>query len=206
MNGQRKQHWERIYRDKDETETSWLQPQPETSLSLIAATGEDKSAALIDVGGGASHLVDHLLDAGWQNLCVLDIAAAALARAQARLGARAVQVRWLEADLLEAGLGGPYRIWHDRAVFHFLATEAERARYLRQLSAHLTPGGYCIIATFALDGPTACSGLPVQRYSAQTLRQTLGADFKLLDSREETHKTPAGKIQQFVYSLFRYMP
>jgi len=200
----RKQHWEKIYSEKDEQKTSWFQPRPETSLALIEATGEPPSAPIIDVGGGTSRLVDHLLEAGWQDLTVLDISGTALETTRLRLGDRAESVRWLEADLLEDGLPGPWRIWHDRAVFHFLVEQAERQRYLEQLHANLAPGGHCIIATFGPEGPEACSGLPVQRYSPQALAQTLGRAFELQETREEQHRTPAGKVQSFVYCRFRY--
>ncbi len=206
MSFDRKAHWERIYREKSEDETSWFQPRPESSLALVEATGERPQAPLIDVGGGASRLVDHLLEAGWQDLTVLDISGAALETARRRLGQRAKAVQWLEADLLEAQLPGPWRIWHDRAVFHFLVEQADRQRYLEQLRANLEPGGHCIIATFALDGPEMCSGLPVRRYSPESLAETLGPEFQLQQTLSEQHRTPAGKVQSFVYCRFRHQP
>ncbi len=206
MSFDRKAHWEKIYREKREDETSWFQPRPETSLTLIEASGEKPQSPLIDVGGGASRLVDHLLETGWQDLTVLDISSAALETSRQRLGERAKAVQWLEADLLEAELPGPWRIWHDRAVFHFLVDQADRQRYIAQLRANLEPGGHCIIATFALDGPEMCSGLPVQRYSPETLAETLGSEFRLQQTLGEQHRTPAGKVQSFVYCRFRYQP
>ena len=206
MNLERKAHWEKIYREKNEDQTSWFQPSPETSLALIEATGEMPQAPLIDVGGGTSRLVDHLLETGWQDLTVLDISGAALETTRRRLGERAERVRWLEGDLLESKLPGPWRIWHDRAVFHFLVEPADRKRYLAQLSTNLAPGGHCIIATFAPGGPEACSGLPVQRYSPEALAETLGPEFHLEQSLGEQHHTPAGKVQSFVYCHFRYHP
>ena len=202
----RKQHWERIYSEKDEQETSWFQPRPETSPGLIAATGEPPAAPLIDVGGGTSRLVDHLLEQGWQNLSVLDISGTALEHSRKRLGEQAEKVNWIEADLLEGEPGGPYRIWHDRAVFHFLTEPADRQRYLQRPTAALEPGGHLIIATFGPEGPEACSGLPVQRYSPQSLTTTLGPAFQLEETREEQHHTPAGKVQSFVYCRFRFEP
>lgn len=204
MTSGRKDHWEQVYRNKGEDETSWFQPKPETSLALIQATGEPAEASFIDVGGGASRLVDHLLDQGWTNLSVLDISPSALATSQTRLGHRSDTVNWLEADLLEAELPGSWRIWHDRAVFHFLTQAADRARYIEQLRNHLDPGGHLIIATFSPEGPEACSGLPVQRYSSEQLKQALGSDFHLQDSIREDHHTPAGKTQSFVYCRFTY--
>jgi len=199
----RKTHWESIYSDKGEEDVSWFQPRPETSLALIEASGEPLSAALIDVGGGISRLVDHLLDLGWQRLSVLDIADKALETTRQRLGKRASHVTWLATDLLDGPVGGPYRIWHDRAVFHFLTEPADRERYLEQMSAALEPGGSCIIATFGLEGPQQCSGLPVQRYTPQALAATLGDAFALEETRTELHRTPAGKDQYFIYCRFR---
>ncbi len=198
----RKAHWERIYRNKEEEQTSWFQPRPETSLALIETTGEPPVAPFIDVGGGTSRLVDHLLQAGWRDLSVLDISATALEQSRRRLGPNAEKVRWLEADLLEADLPGPWRIWHDRAVFHFLTDEADRQRYLNQLRRQLAPGGHLIIATFGPQGPESCSGLPVQRYSVEELAALLDGPFRLCEHREELHRTPTGKEQSFVYCRF----
>ncbi len=206
MSFDRKAHWEKIYKDKSENETSWFQPKPETSLSLIEATGEKPHAPFIDVGGGASRLVDQLLEQGWKHLAVLDISSAALETTRRRLGSHSDQVRWLEADILETMLPGPWRIWHDRAVFHFLVEQGDRQRYLEQLRANLEPGGHCIIATFATNGPEMCSGLPVRRYSPETLAETLGSEFHLQQTLGEQHHTPAGKVQSFVYCRFRYRP
>jgi SAM-dependent methyltransferase len=202
----RKAHWEKIYREKGDRDTSWFQPRPETSLALIEATGEPRTAPLIDVGGGTSRLVDRLLDSGRDNLTVLDISGIALEKTRRRLGTRATAVRWLEADLLEADLPGPWRIWHDRAVFHFLTDEEDRQRYLQQVRRHLAPGGHLVIATFGPEGPQACSGLPVRRYSPDQLAEVLGEGFELEETREELHRTPAGKEQSFVYCRFRYRP
>jgi len=199
----RKAHWESIYSKKAEEDTSWFQPRPETSLALIQASGEPPTAALIDVGGGISRLVDHLLDLGWQNLSVLDISGTALEATRQRLGERASRVKWLEEDLLDGSPGGPYRIWHDRAVFHFLTQAEDRERYLKQLSTALEPGGSCVIATFGPEGPPQCSGLPVQRYTPQALATTLGGSFALEETRTEIHRTPAGKDQNFIYCRFR---
>lgn len=203
MSIDRKTHWERIYRDKEESDTSWFQPRPETSLALIEATGEPLDAPFIDVGGGTSRLVDHLLESGRDNLSVLDISGTALEKSRQRLGPRADAVQWLEADLLEADLPGPWRIWHDRAVFHFLTDEEDRRRYLDQLHRHLEPGGHLVIATFGPEGPEACSGLPVRRYGPGELAATLGDAFTLEETREELHRTPGGKEQAFVYCRFQ---
>ncbi len=202
----RKAHWERVYREKTDTDTSWFQPRPETSLALIEATGAPPRTPLIDVGGGTSRLVDHLLERGWKDLCVLDISGTALERSRQRLGPAAAAVRWVEADLLETELPDVWGIWHDRAVFHFLTNETDRRRYLERLHRHLEPGGHLIIATFGPEGPKACSGLPVRRYSPEQLAEVLGEGFELEETREELHRTPAGKEQSFVYCRFRYRP
>ena len=200
----RKQHWEQVYRQKSDETLSWFQPRPEISLDLIHAVGLRKTEALIDVGGGASRLVDQLLAEGYTDLTVLDIAQQALITARTRLGNSASQVHWIAADLTAWQPGRSYRLWHDRAVFHFLTDPAERAAYRKNLEAALAPGGTAIIASFALEGPERCSGLPVQRYSPQILAAELGSGFRLLQHRHDAHHTPADRIQQFQYSVFEY--
>ncbi|MEJ2654441.1 MAG: class I SAM-dependent methyltransferase [Acidihalobacter sp.] len=199
-------HWEGVYRDKCAEEVSWFQPSPELSLALIDAARMPREAPLIDVGGGASRLVDRLLEAGYGKVSVLDISAAALDQSRARLGAAAAAVHWLRADITRAELPARYRLWHDRAVFHFLVDAPARAAYLERLERHLEPGGQVILATFSPEGPERCSGLPVQRYSAQSLAQTLGERFRLLESTQELHTTPAGVEQAFVYCRFEHAP
>lgn len=202
MGTPRKAHWEQVYRDKRPEEVGWYQASPELSLALIAATGQGQDARLLDVGGGASHLVDRLLDRGYRRLTVLDISTAALAHARTRLGARATHVNWIEADATDFGLGHEVDIWHDRAVFHFLIEPPDRAAYIAQLDRHLSPQGQAIIAAFAPDGPERCSNLPVVRYSAEALAETLGTRFRLIESRAEQHQTPSGARQSFLYHRF----
>lgn len=197
----RKQHWESVYREKAEDTVSWFQVHPDLSLELIRAHCSP-AAALIDVGGGASRLVDHLLAAGYTDLTVLDISETALERAGARLGRDALKVQWQVADVTHWRPARRWRLWHDRAVFHFLTDAAERAAYRHSLLQALEPGGHAVIASFALDGPERCSGLPVQRYSPESLARELGEGFRLRESREETHLTPAGRLQRFQYSVF----
>ena len=197
-----KTHWEKVYQQKPATEVSWYQANPELSLALIGAVGAGRDARVVDVGGGASRLVDHLVEAGYRHVTVLDIAGSALQQARRRLGDRAGQVTWLEQDV-SAGLSRHrFDIWHDRAVFHFLTDPVDRSRYLTALGTALKPQGQLIIATFALDGPTRCSGLEVVRYSPETLGRTLGAGYHLEETRVEAHQTPAGKPQHFVYCRF----
>jgi len=200
-----KAHWERVWREKRPDEVSWHQRRPTHSLELIAASGAGPGTPLVDVGGGASPLVDTLLEAGWQDLTVLDISGAALAHARARLGPAATRIRWVEADVTAwAPEAGRYGLWHDRAVLHFLTTPETRARYVERLRTALRPGGWAVIATFAPDGPERCSGLPVRRYDAELLLETLGDGFELVEERRETHRTPAGAEQRFAWFLLRH--
>jgi Trans-aconitate methyltransferase len=198
----RKQHWENVYAQKQPAEVSWFQPRPEYSLRLIAAAGIDKALPVIDVGGGASHLVDNLLAADYRDVSVLDISATALAHTRERLGDRAAQVTWIEADVTAFEPPKTYALWHDRAVFHFLVDPADRLAYRQRLDRGLRSSGHLIIATFALDGPEKCSNLPVQRYSPETLSAELGGGYTLVETLSEAHVTPAQKAQHFVYCRF----
>ncbi|HEX8964273.1 MAG TPA: class I SAM-dependent methyltransferase [Rhodocyclaceae bacterium] len=201
---QRKDHWENVYSTKPTTGVSWFQQHAAQSLRLIEATGLAKSAAIIDVGGGASTLVDDLLAQGYSSLAVLDISAKALEAAQARLGAAAARVNWLVGDITEMELPAQaYDLWHDRAVFHFLTSPEQRAAYVRSVLRAVKPGGHVIVSTFAEDGPLQCSGLPVMRYSADGLHAEFGAPFELLRHEKEAHRTPSGGTQQFVYCYCR---
>ncbi len=202
MNSMR-DHWEQVYRARLPEERSWFQPQPAISLDLIALAGVDDSARIIDVGGGTSHLVDALSSRGYKNVTVLDISSSALEEAKQRLGTRAGQVQWVEADVTSGVALGAFDVWHDRAVFHFLIDPRDRAAYVHALENALDAGGHAIIATFAEDGPSHCSGLPVLRHSPPSLLAELGPSFSLVEIRKEQHRTPAGRDQSFVYSLFR---
>jgi SAM-dependent methyltransferase len=182
---------------------SWYQANPEYSLALMDAAGATRDTRIVDVGGGASRLVDCLLDRGFTDLTVLDIAQGALARARERLGDRAGAVQWIEADVKGFEPAEGWDVWHDRAVFHFLVQAEDREAYRRTLMTSLVPGGHAIIATFGSQGPTRCSGLDVVRYSAAGLLAELGPGWKLVTEREELHRTPDGVEQQFVYGLFR---
>ncbi len=173
-------------------------------MDLIRRAVPDAHAAIIDVGGGASTLVDRLLAAGYRRLTVLDLSPSALQSARHRLGPRAGDVAWKEADVLAADLSaGHFDLWHDRAVFHFLTTAADRARYVDQVRTALKPGGHVIVATFADDGPTRCSGLPVVRYTTAALAEEFAEGFRLITSAREEHVTPSGVVQAFTYALCR---
>ncbi len=198
----RTEHWNQIYQTNAPDDVSWFQTRPDNSLKLIEASGITKDQLVVDVGGGASVLVDFLLDAGYKRLAVLDISAAALALARQRLNARAGNVEWFEADITEFNPPRQFNLWHDRAVFHFLTDEADRQKYVQTLKRMLTPEGHVIIATFATDGPSKCSGLAVARYNAPAISAELGEAFQLLEQVDETHVTPWRTPQTFSYFRF----
>lgn len=199
----RRAHWNRVYQTKAPDSVSWYQRHPDVSLELIAASGVAKDAGIIDVGGGASLLVDHLLNLGYSNLAVLDVSGAALDTGRTRLGVRAVEVEWFEADVTTFEPRHRYALWHDRAAFHFLTDAHDRSRYVATLRKSLKPGGTAIIATFALDGPPRCSGLDVVRYDEQSIAAELGAEFALREVRREAHITPGKAEQRFAYFRFK---
>jgi 2-polyprenyl-3-methyl-5-hydroxy-6-metoxy-1,4-benzoquinol methylase len=195
------EHWEKVYRTKAPDQVSWFRPHLETSLALIErATGGNRDASIIDVGGGASTLVDDLIERGYQNLTVLDISQSAIEFAQGRLREAASIVQWLRADVTQSTLPArSYDVWHDRAVFHFLTTREDRIAYVRNVASAVRPGGHVIVSTFGAAGPLRCSGLDVVRYDADGLHDEFGARFRLEYSSEEMHETPFGTHQQFLY-------
>jgi SAM-dependent methyltransferase len=199
----RKAHWENVYTTKAEQAVSWFQERPDISLDLIRATGVDASSSIIDIGGGASRLVDALVAEGFKSITVLDLSERAFVTSKARLGARAAQVRWLVADVTTWEPSQTYDVWHDRAAFHFLTDRKDQAAYAERVSRAMRLGGHVIIGTFALDGPERCSGLPVIRYEAATLSELLGSSFELVESRRHDHVTPGGATQRFQFSRFR---
>lgn len=200
----RGEHWEGVYRTKAATDVSWYQPEARRSLELIRRVATDNDAPILDVGGGASTLVDGLLGTGYRAVTVLDISPTALAIAADRLGPRAAGVAWVAADVLAAGLpSDSYEVWHDRAVFHFLAGPEDRARYVAQVRRAVRPGGHVIVASFSPEGPARCSGLEVVRYSPEAMHAEFGSGFRLVDSVREDHHTPTGATQSFVYCLCR---
>ena len=201
-NSSRRAHWENVYESKGEREVSWFQESPAPSLDLIALTGATTSSAIVDIGGGASRLVDALLAMGHQDVTVLDLSMAALAAARERLGRDADRAKWIVADVTAWRPETRYDVWHDRAAFHFLNAPEEQAAYIERLQQGLKVGGYAIIGTFALDGPEKCSGLPVTRHSADTIGALLGSKFELRDARRHQHKTPWESVQNFQFSTF----
>jgi 2-polyprenyl-3-methyl-5-hydroxy-6-metoxy-1,4-benzoquinol methylase len=196
----RREHWETVYRDKADAQLSWFQAEPSASLALIRSL-RPAPRRVIDVGGGQSALAGELVSSGVEEVTVLDISDAAISRARERLGERATRVRWLTADVLESPDLGAFDLWHDRAVFHFLTDPGDRMRYADAVRRSVPSGGHVIMATFAPTGPEKCSGLPVRRYDARGIASELGESFRLLDSASESHATPWGKTQDFVYAL-----
>lgn len=200
----REAHWQNVYTTKAPHAVSWFQPRAERSLRLIAEAGLPPEAPIIDIGAGASLLVDELLARGHRDVTLLDVSDAALTVTRTRLGAQAAGVTFVTGDVTTVALpAARYALWHDRAVFHFLTAAAERAAYLAQLRHALAANGQIVIATFAEDGPEKCSGLPVRRYSALALAAELGADFELEVDEREQHATPFGTTQSFTYCRFR---
>ncbi|MEW6147389.1 MAG: class I SAM-dependent methyltransferase [Bradyrhizobium sp.] len=199
----RSAHWENVYLTKGEAEVSWFQNSPATSLDLIRAATPDHGAAIIDIGGGASRLVDALLQDGYRDVSVLDLSANALDAAKKRIGGAASMVDWIVADATTWQPAKSYEVWHDRAAFHFLTDPRDRAAYVERLRSAVAPGGNVIIATFAPDGPEKCSGLPVQRHDSASLAAALGPEFELVETRSETHHTPWDSTQAFQFSRFR---
>lgn len=193
-------HWEKVYQTKASDTVSWFQEHATRSLEMIRSIDQAAKAQIIDIGGGASTLVDDLLASGFSHLSVLDLSASALEVARARLGSLAPHVTWIAGDITTVELPAhAYDIWHDRAVFHFLTDPADRMAYVRQVMKAVRPGGHVIVATFAPDGPEQCSGLPVVRYDPDQLHNEFGASFELLEHSREEHTTPWGSVQHFVY-------
>ncbi len=202
MTAERRKHWDGVYRSKASTEVSWYQDVPDRSLELIKAAEHPLNDAIIDIGGGASTLVDHLLDAGYGDLTVLDLAETALDHSRERLGERADSVNWIVSDVVHFEPQRLYRLWHDRAVLHFLTDAKDRERYVDVLRRALVPGGHAVIATFGPAGPLKCSGLEIRRYTVGMLEELLGAEFEQRSHELANHRTPMGATQQFLYSCW----
>lgn len=200
----RKTHWETVYQTKSDREVSWFSEHLDNSLRMILNTKARKEAAIINVGGGSSTLADDLLEKGFADVSVLDISRAAMKKSRERLGSRAEQIKWIEADITEVSLPeNHYDIWHDRAVFHFLTAPEDRKKYVELVMRSLQVGGHIIVASFGENGPQKCSGLDVMQYSPEAMRDEFGDEFKLVKSFHETHKTPFGTTQEFVYCYCR---
>ncbi|HUZ33475.1 MAG TPA: class I SAM-dependent methyltransferase [Xanthobacteraceae bacterium] len=203
---QKQSHWQSVYETKGERDVSWFQEIPIISLDLIHATGVNADASIIDIGGGASRLVDALVTDGFRSVTVLDLSEKALATSRSRLGPRGQHVTWIVADAMALRPDRNYDLWHDRAAFHFLIDPSDRAAYAASVRHAVSPGGHVIIGTFAPDGPERCSGLPVARHDAASVGKVLGPSFTLIESRRDDHRTPGGNIQQFQFSRFQRQP
>lgn len=201
MKDQKKHHWEEIYTSRQTHEVSWTQEVPATSLGFIRSFNLPKSARIIDIGGGDSRLVDHLLDRGYRNISVLDISARALERAKKRLGEKASMVKWIVSDINQFEPENTFDIWHDRATFHFLIKQEEIQRYLH--TARKAVEGYLTIGTFSESGPQKCSGLPVKQYSEGSLQQELSNGFRKIRCIREDHITPFQTQQNFLFCSFK---
>lgn len=201
----RHSHWQNVYRSKSPEQTSWYQSHPEVSLELIVSHVADHGAAILDVGGGASTLADHLLDIGYTDISVLDIAEAGLARARKRLGTHAERVHWITSDVTTWEPKRQYDLWHDRAVLHFLTDSESQTAYFNVLRATVKLDGIAIIAGFAPGGPERCSGLPIVQHDRSSLTALLGQGFQLIEARDEIHRTPREEKQAFRYHVFRRM-
>ena len=201
---ERRLHWENVYRKKRRDEVSWYREHLDTSLKFIINTGVSHDAAIIDVGGGNSTLVDDLLDAGFADVSVLDISSKAINDSRERLGPRADEVQWIVGDITAADLPPErYDVWHDRAVFHFLTDVQDRRKYVAQAMKSIKTGGHIIVASFGFGGPEKCSGLEVVRYSPETMHSQFGKGFRMIENQAETHETPAGATQEFIYCYCR---
>jgi len=199
----RRRHWQHVWQAREAEKVSWYEPMPAVSLELIEAAELAPDTPLVDVGGGASTLVDHLLARGYRGITVLDIAASAFDAARRRLGERAAMVEWVVADVTRWDPPRRFGLWHDRAVFHFLVEESERAAYRATMERALAPGGWAVIATFAPDAPPKCSGLPVMRHDPGALTRTFAPLLEPVAWRRHVHVTPSGVVQPFTYGLFR---
>ena len=202
----RKEHWEKVYQTKSPDEVSWYQPSPILSLQLIANTRLAFDAPIIDIGGGASTLVGELCDSGYSNVSVLDVSASALAHAKHRCADKVSEVRWYEEDVTCFKPPHRFALWHDRAVFHFLTSRADRDSYIKVLKQSIEPGGHIIMMTFAIDGPKKCSGLDIVQYDTDKLILEFGPGFELVETGFDVHLTPAGNQQKFAYFRFLATP
>jgi ubiquinone/menaquinone biosynthesis C-methylase UbiE len=205
-NFDRKKHWENIYQTKKFEEVSWYQSKPETSLEFIHEFNVPKNAAIIDIGGGDSFLVDYLLGEGYEDITVLDISEHALSRAKERLGDKAQKVKWIVADAATFKPDQKYDFWHDRAAFHFLTTEDEIENYIQTINQSLNNSGVIVIGTFSEEGPTKCSGIEIKQYSENTLGKKMGKFFEKMKCKIENHLTPSQTIQNFIFCSFRKTP
>ncbi|WP_300436241.1 class I SAM-dependent methyltransferase [Christiangramia sp.] len=198
-----KSHWEKIYKDKKFEETSWFQEKPEVSINIIQSLGLSKNAPVIDIGGGDSYLIDHLLELGYENISLLDISGTAIEKAKNRLGEKAEKVNWLVGDVTKFDFRGEFEVWHDRAAFHFLTESSQIEDYISNLKDVLKSGGYFILGTFSENGPDKCSGIKIKKYSSKKMQQLFEKDFDIVRLENLDHTTPWNSVQNFTFGLFR---
>ena len=198
-----KEHWENVYRTKEDQEVGWYQPNPETSIRLVRTYSTSKDDSIIDVGGGNSHLIQHLLNEGYTDLSVMDISIHAINRNKIRFGSEADKINWIESNILEFNSDQDFQIWHDRAVFHFLTDNADMRSYCEIASQHIKQGGFLILGTFSETGPKMCSGLPITQYSEESFCSIFEEKFELIECFDDTHTTPSGNSQDFVWVVFK---
>ena len=199
----REAHWQKIYTTKQLNEVSWYQQTPTTSLEYFSQLNIPLNASIIDVGGGDSFLVDHLLNLGYTNITILDISLAAIIRAKERLAEKSSLVKWIVSDVVHFKPEEKYDVWHDRAAFHFLTDAEDINQYKKITSNHISKNGYLIVGTFSKEGPTKCSGINIQQYSKEDLEQTFSENFNLQSSQFINHSTPFNTIQQFIFCCFQ---
>lgn len=198
-----KSHWENIYSTKEFEDTSWFQQKPEVSLNIIQSLGLSKKAPIIDIGGGDSFLVDHLLELKYEKISVLDISQTSIKKAQARFGEKSEKVNWICNDVTEYNFEQKFELWHDRAAFHFLTEDSQVEAYISKLNTSLRSGGYFILGTFSENGPDKCSGIEIRKYSSQDMQQVFEKDFEIVRLENLDHKTPWDAVQNFTFGLFR---
>ena len=199
----KKNHWDDIYDKKSFSELTWFQPEPKISLDLICKLDLPKDSSIVDIGGGASTLVDRLIEKGFKDIAVLDLSKKALKQSQERIGKIALDISWCVGDITEFKFNKKFDLWHDRAVFHFLTEDSDQKKYISNLEASLKTGSYFIISTFAEDGPLKCSGLEIVRYSKEDLIEKFAAHFSCVNFLKETHISPTAMEQKFNYWVFR---
>lgn len=198
-----KTHWENIYETKAESDFSWFQPYPQTSVDFINLFKLPKTASIIDIGGGDSHLADALLELGYTDITVLDISTKSIERAKARLGEKATAITWMSSDIIDFEPQRKYDFWHDRVAFHFLTTEIQIIKYLAIVKQGVKSGGHLVLGTFSDKGPTRCSGLEIRQYTEASMSALFEKDFKRIKCVEETHVTPFSTQQNFVFCSFQ---
>ena len=203
MENTKKEHWEKVFATKQETEVSWYQQKPETSLEFFTKNNIPKDAKIIDIGGGDSHLIDYLLEMGFSNLFLLDISENAIERIKKRLGDKAYQVTFIVSDILDFQPETKFDVWHDRASFHFLTNEAEIAKYKAIVTNSMNENGYLFMGTFSENGPLKCSGLEITQYSEEKFERIFGNDFEKVNCFTENHQTPFDTVQNFIFCTFK---